>query len=309
MNNVKLKLAVLAALGLASAQAAAALLAIPAAGFGTTAYTNAYNANRTVADPKQNFGSFNQATNTTTNNVGYVTATNEATSPVAGFTLVATTTITIPTTTGGTGNIGSVVDRVWRNAAATQCIFGTRVTLINADHNAALAGVQYFEVNDVARGGFAASGSVNAGYFLQAAAASPVYRIGRTFTSVQHRSATLSAGTNATGYLDLPGLGSTASINGVATYNTPLLVPTAAQQAADVNANWVDFTTDVNFKDDDGSSKASSGVYYVQAPCNATAPATWIKPGAIRLRQTGQENTAFKEISLSGYAPPGAVLP
>ncbi|MCX7185983.1 MAG: hypothetical protein NTW57_01855 [Methylophilales bacterium] len=325
MKNVTLKFAVLATLGFVSAQVSAAgLVAIPAAGFGTTAYTNCYNTGRTVADPKQNFGSYSQATNTTTNNTCYATAANEASSPVAGYTLVAATTRYIPAVTGGTAtatvNIGNVKDSVWRKPAATapatptdMCIFGTRVQLINADHDAGTAGTQLFEVNDVARGGYSASGTVNAGYFIQAANASVVYRIGRTFTSVQHRASTPTSGTNATGYLDLPGLGSTANISGVPTYNSPLLVPTVAEQSANVNSNWVDFTGDINFTDPDLSTNPVSAVTYIQAECNPVAPkttavSTWVKTGAIRLRQTAQESGAtLKEIAIDGYAPPNAV--
>ena len=317
MKKVTLKLAVLSALGLASAQTfAAGLVPVPAAGFGTTAYTNCYNTGRTVADPKQNFGSFSQATNVTTNHVCHVVVANELTSPVAGYTLAANTVRNIPAVPGGI-SIGNVRDVVWRKLAATapvtptdMCVFGTRVQLTNADHDPNTAGVQRFEVNDIARGGFSASGTVNAGYFLVPGNTSPVYRLGRTFTSVQHRSATLTSGLNGTGYLDLPGLGSALNINGLNSW--PLAIPTAAQQAANINANWVDFTADTNFADDDGSSKDLSAMTYVQAACTPVAPkttsvSTWVKTGAIRLRQTAQENTTFKEISIDGYAVPNAV--
>ena len=321
MKKVTLKLAVLSALGLASAQTfAAGLVPVPAAGFGTTAYTNCYNTGRTVADPKQNFGSSGPATNVTTNHVCHVVVANELTSPVAGYTLAVATTRTIPSPiAGGPANIGNVKDYVWRKLAATapvtptdMCVFGTRVQLINVDYDPTKAGLQRFEINDIARGGFSASGTVNAGYNLQANNASAVYRLGRTFTSVQHRAATLSSGTNAPGYLDLPGFGSTSAISGVPTFNNPLLVPTVAQQSANVNANWVDFTADTNALDDDGSTKDLSAVTYVQAACTPVAPkttsvSTWVKTGAIRLRQTAQENTTLQEISISGYAVPNAV--
>lgn len=52
---------------------------------------------------------------------------------------------------------------------------------------------------------------------------------------------------------------------------------------------------------------------YVEAACNsdsvATINSTWVKAGAISLRQTAQENAKFKTIDISGYAPPGATVP
>jgi hypothetical protein len=304
MKNSMIKLAVLAALG-ASAQAfATGLVTIPAAGFASSAYT--------LCNTTGNFGSGTRTGPTVgANNTCAVFPTNELTSPVSSYTLVIATTRRIPSVTGGTTSIGNLVDYVWRKPAATapvtptdMCIFGTRVgVMTNTDHDTGTAGTQYFELDDVARGGFSTSGDVNAGYFIQATNAFPVFRIGRTFTSVQHRAAADYSPLNnvaAPGYLALPGLvGSSASINGL---DGPLAVPTAAQQAATVNSNWVDFTTKVGF--DFGA--LLSGVTYVQAPCNSTAPSTWVKSGAIRLRQT---ISSFKEIAIDGFAPPGAVVP
>jgi hypothetical protein len=87
----------------------------------------------------------------------------------------------------------------------------------------------------------------------------------------------------------------------------------ATLQQAQVNSNWVDFTTDSVYADDDGSTNPVSSMNYVEFACNSdsasTINSTWVKTGAIRLRQTAQENTTFKEISIDGYAPPGATLP
>lgn len=171
-------------------------------------------------------------------------------------------------------------------------------------------------MNDIARGGYADSGTINVGYTLFYNDASPVYRVGRTFTSVQHRSYTYDTLTgkevNGTNYLDLPTKNSvTAAITGE---NSPIdasdpASTTLATQDAVVNSNWVDFTADTVYADDDGSTNPYSGFTYIEAPCDSTSPTTWVKTGAIRLRQTAQEETTFKEISIDGYAPPGATIP
>lgn len=331
MRNTTIKLAVLAALGLASSQAfALGLEPLVAAPTGST-YSNCYNTSRVIPsggvanNVKGNFGSYpiagaNQPSTTMNNTCFVAKPATEATSPITGYTLQATITTSIPTSTGAGGNIGTLVDRVWRNAANTMCIFGTRATMINADHDLVTGGTQLFEINDVARGGYSGSGTVNVGYtfFSTTGNTSPVYRVGRTFTSVQHRA--LKYDTNAnkelngTGYLDLPTIGglNTLNINGV---NSGILSTTAASvspatlQDAQVNSNWVDFAADTVFADDDGSTNPLSGFTYIQAPCDGTAISGWVKTGAIRLRQTAQENTTFKEIAIDGYAPPGATVP
>lgn len=327
MKQKALKLTILAAIGFTAAQAQAlGLVALPDTGFANSAYTSCYNDGRVVPpskadDVKGNFGSYPIAAanlpSTSKNNTCYVAPTaSEGVSPIAGYTLAGFRTTTIPTTTGGTGNIGAVVDYLWRNTAQTKCIFGTRATMINADHDSSTSGTQYFEINDIARGGFAASGTVNVGYTLFASTASPVYRAGRSFTSVQHRALQYNTlanqALNGTNYLDLPTKNSvTAAITGE---NTPIdaITPastTLATQDAVVNKNWVDFNADTVFIDDDGSTNPLSGFTYIEASCNATDPTTWVKTGAIRLRQTAQEETTFKEITIPGFAPPGATIP
>jgi hypothetical protein len=338
MKNVKLRLAVIGVLGLVSSQvlAAGALSPLVAAPAGS-AYINCYNTGRVIPVMPATTTALLARTNFGTNAIGagavaacaITGLANESTPPLAGYTLVVSASRPIPKVTGGvttpaSSTIGSVLDVVWRNAAKTSCIFGTRVSLTNVDHDSVLAGTQLFEVNDIARGGYSGSGTVNVGYFIQAANASPVYRAGRSFTSVQHR-AYKYAGTlsekqnNGTGYLDLPTIGglSTLNINGVNSPITGAVVATiggvATLQDAQINSNWVDFTTDAVFTDDDGATNPVSSMTYVEAACNAdsvaTINATWVKTGAISLRQSAQENTTFKEISISGYAPPGAVVP
>lgn len=276
----------------------------------------------TADDVKGNFGSYPIATanqpSTTKNNTCFVaTPSGEGASPVSGYIPAGARTSDI-LDSSGLIKIGTLVDRVWRNSAKTMCIFGTRATMINADHDSTKSGTQYFEINDIARGGYADSGTVNVGYtiFSGTGNTSPVYRVGRTFTSVQHRAAgydtLLNMQVNGTNYLDLPTKNSvTAAITGE---NSPVNATdpagtTLATQDAVVNSNWVDFTADTVFADDDGSTNALSGFTYIEAACDSSTPSTWVKTGAIRLRQTAQEETTFKEISMDGYAPPGATVP
>lgn len=304
MRNAVLTLAVLGAFSVVSMHASATgLVAIPSTGFSGTAYT--------LCNTTGNFGSSTPTQPTTSaNNTCAVFPGSELSFP--GYSPVVATSRSA-SINGVT--VGTVTDRVFRNSANTSCLFVTKFQAANADWDPNTAGTQYFEVNDIARGGFG-SGAVNAGYYVQATNASPVYRIGRTFTSVQHRALKYDTAANkllvGTNYLDLP---TANSVNTALTGETTGIGPTtaasttAATQDAVVNSNWVDFTLDTSFQDDDGGTNVVSAVTYVEAACDATAVSGWVKTGAIRLRQTGQENTTLQEISIDGYAPPGATVP
>lgn len=179
--RLTIKLAVLGAFSLLATEsfAAGSLCALSTSPSGS-AYIDAYNSGRvipplagpatTALNARMNFG-----TTTDGGSAGNCEITglaNDSTTPVTGYTLVVSASRTVPTTTGGSGNIGTVTDRIWRNAAGTMCIFGTKFTAANADHDSTTAGTQYFEVNDIARGGYSSSGTVNVGYFKQATNAS-----------------------------------------------------------------------------------------------------------------------------------------
>ena len=319
------------------------LRALAAAPTGS-AYINAYNDGRTVPPlvgpavtsfaSRTNFGS-DSPKGASAGLCEITGLANDATAPLPGYGLQITSTVQNIMNAAGTAVIGNVTERVWRKPAATvpvtatnMCVIGTKVTLSTN----ALYDTTYFELNDIARGGYGNSGSANVGYFALAAtpALSPVYRIGRSFTSVQHRAYKYGATqaerqNNGTGYLDLPTIGgsSTLNINGV---NTPIAAgvvaaATSAQQTAAVNSNWVDFTTDAVYADDDGGTNPVSAMTYVEFACNSDSAAVmntvapsgsaagWRKAGALRLRRTAQENTTFAEITLTGYAPPSAVVP
>lgn len=310
-----LKLAVISAISVAYSQVlAAGFEALPKTtpitiSGGTTAYI--------TCNPTGDFGSGSAVKNPTSspNDTCYISPapSTDLTSPVSGFSLVASAnrTVTLNNTySGGTNkNIGTVLDVVWRNSAQTECIYGTKFTATTTDYNTLNTGNQYFEANGVARGGFVDSSSgtprdVSVAYSRSSATADVVYRAGRTFTSVQHRTGDVSR--------PLTGLGANPSINGKDSNSGNA---TAAQQLADLNDNWVEFTTDVNARDDDGSTNASSAMFYVRTSCTSAAPTA--VANAIRLRQTFQEQSTdgsnppadqrFIEVSVTGYVPPNGL--
>lgn len=320
MKNVKLKLAIFGAFGVLTTQVhAAGFTALPAAGFANSAYMSCYNANRVVPSGgvvnniKGNFGSYpiilaNYPAAGVNDSCWVAKPASEAILPAGktGYTDTGSQTLAIPNPNGG-ASIGSVADRFWRNPTTNMCIIGTRVTMVTGDSDPA-AGTQQFEVNDIARGGFSGSGTVNVAYtiFATGTTGSPVYRAGRTFTSVQHRAlkydTLANKEQNGTNYLDLPTKNSvTAATTGeVAGINSTTAASTSlATQDAVVNANYVDFTLDTVFADDDGSTSALSAFTYIEAPCTASPTS---QANAIRLRQTGQENATQKQINMSGYA-------
>ena len=334
MRNSLIQAAVLAALGLASAQAmATGFVSLPVAGFTVSGGTSAY----TLCSSDGNFGSSAAGATTPTtsvNNTCAVFPTSSSASPVAGYTLVDSTTSALKIsdathTNNTTIQIGTVRDYVWRNAAKNSCIFGTRITLTNTDYwTNSHAGTDTFEVNGIARGGFAfldSANAVSAGYYQTSSAGDDLaYRIGRTYTSVQHRqlNSDSTGATAGTGYLAQPLTASAPSsvgivggtINGITTYVAPpgtLSTPAAAQQAAAIRTNWVEFTSDVNASDADGSTRAGSSEYYVQASCDSTAFTTdedgvetgVKKAGILRFRQTGQETDQLIEITADGFVP------
>src|SRR5450830_10272 len=249
MRNLAINIAVLGALGVVSSPAmATGFVALPTAGFTVTGGTSAY----TLCNQTGNFGSSasgSTAPTTSANNVCAVFPSNANTSPVSGYTLIASTTSNLNIsdaahTNNSTISVGTVKDYVWRNAAATSCIYGMRAQLTNVDYDLNTAGVQTFEIDDFARAGFAArdgSNSINAGYYFTNISDEVAFRIGRSFTSVQHRADPSDSTGNsvATGYVALPLTASAptppgipgGTINGLTTaWNSSMGTPTAAQQ-------------------------------------------------------------------------------
>lgn len=331
MKNVKLKLAVIGVLGLVSSQVlATGFVNLPVGGYNTA--TPQTTVSPTTAYARCNTtGNFGSATSTAptagANNTCAVFPASETKAPINNFGSGATATtagnpnysrtasvIMNNTYTGGTNKtVGTLTEYVWRNnAVTTECVYGAKFVAANIDYNTTLAGTQTFEMNDFARSGFTGL-PVDVAYFKFSATAEVVFRAGRTFTAVQHRALKYDTPANkalvGTNYVELPLFagGSTASINGE---NTPIAAGTAAsttapKQTAALNVDWVDFTTDANAVDDDGSSTAASSMLYVKSTCpSASAPP--VVTNAIRIRQSAQENANFIEVPVSGYAPTSA---
>ena len=323
MKNFKLRLAIAGAILVFVGQAqAAGFTALPAIGFTGTAYMPCYNTGRVIPyggianNTRGNFGSYPIAAanlpSAGSNDACWVAKpVNEATLPAGfiGYTVTASTVRNISNPdTSNPNPVGEVYDRYWRNPATNTCIIGTRVRIFNEDSDAA-AGKQLFEVNDIVRSGFSGAGTVNVAYTIVApgATGTPVYRVGRTFTSVQHRALKYDAlpnkAQNGINYLDLPTnntntvamSGEPIGINSVTTASTSL-----ATQDAMSNSNHVDFTVHV-----DGFAQTYSAFTYIEAACDVTPT---VQAGAIRLRQTGQEATTMKAVDIEGYAI-GATTP
>jgi hypothetical protein len=201
------------------------------------------------------------------------------TPPLAGYVKRANKTRNIIMNNVYTNNlprtVGWVRDAVWRNG--TSCIYGAKIRLNNIDYDrrAVSPGVQYFEINDLLRAGFAGRGPISVAYHYTTTGAGVsdevVYRAGLTFTSVVHQ-----PGDSAQPFTSL----------------------------APLSQNWVDFTSDVSFLDDDGSSVRDSPWLLVKGTCTTGVPVA--TPGALRFRQMGQEGQPLIEISVDGFAPAGA---
>ncbi len=199
--------------------------------------------------------------------------------PIAGYLQTASTVRNIVMTNAFTNNqaitVGTVTDQVWRSG--TNCVYASRIRLNNVDYDrrAASPGTQYFEINDFRRAGFLNRGPVSVAYnFVTRGGAQSdevLYRAGLTATSVPHP------------------VGASAQ---------PLT------SVAPISLNWVDFTSDVNFLDPDGSSTRDSSWFYVKSTCTVDAPSA--VTGALRFKQTGQEGQPIIEVSVPGYAPTGA---
>ncbi len=269
MNKTASLSAILGAMAIASTSASATgFITLPATGVAVPGGTSAY----VTANLTGNFGSLDSVPPTFSpngglNNTGAVPSNNP---PIAGYAQVANTVRNIVI---NARTIGTVTDRVWRSG--TNCVYGGKIRLNNMDYNPAIAGVQYFEINDFLRAGFRNKGPIAIAYNFVSRGISGsdevLYRAGLTYTSVVH----------------LPGD-----------------VAQPLTSIAPISTNWVDFTTDVNFLDPDGTSTRDSSWFFVKSTCTTAAPSA--VSGALKLRQKGQEGQPDIETSLPGYAPAGA---
>lgn len=292
MKNKLIQTAILNVLGLISTQAlATGLVNLPATGFAVGSNTSAYT--------RCNLGNFQDGgvPTTTSNNACAVFPPNVNTAPEAGYTLVTSTTRNIVMndsahTNNSNVTVGTIVDRVWRNASTNECIYGAQITMSNVDYDLNTAGTQYFEINDFVRSGFSGR-SVDVGYYHTGTMQQSVlFRAGRTNVSVQYRP--------NSGYSALPlttPAPASTPINGVAGWGTP----TAAQQSATLDDNYVDYTVHVNYYDSYISQHRVSPYLYAKTSCSSsTHTAT---AGALTFRQTGQEGEPWISFSISGYVP------
>lgn len=270
-----------------TAFSAQGFVAIPKQGFTDSAYT--------LCNPTGDFGlKESTAPNAAINNNCAVS--NEKllespmNAPLEGFTLVGLISrgIQMPAHYAGEfDEVATLTDTIWRNADKTECIYGTHLLM----KPNVLADGQMWEVNDIARGGFSGR-PVEVAYFIKPEPhkeygfPEAVFRVGRTFTSVNNGKNTLA----------LPALQGAPDISKAMTNI----------QAAAVNENWVDFTTDVNAKDPDGVTRMMSSMLYIKTICSDYAPVE--VENAIRLLTTGQNGQHQLEITVPGLVPPNGVI-
>jgi len=193
--------------------------------------------------------------------------------PLAGFNMVGMISrgIAPPAPEGNDGEeFATLTDTIWWNKDTKECIFGTHVLMKEPK----LSHGEQWEINDIVRGGFAGR-PVSAAYFMNPnpnpshGMPEALYRVGRSMTSVKQ-----------------PGL---PDLN-----------------TAPYHDGWVDFTTDVSFVDQDGSTRKMTSMLYIKSHCDSKEPDE--KEGAIRLRTTGQNGQKAFEVVLPGLVPAGASL-
>ncbi|EUJ10975.1 hypothetical protein Meth11DRAFT_1806 [Methylophilaceae bacterium 11] len=265
------------------ASAADGFVKLPKNGFSNSAYitcnsTGDYGTSKALAPSDSS------------NNTCSVSAPNLIVSPMnaplEGFSMVGmqVSGATLPVSyTGSTDGVGvaTITDTFWRNKDKTECILGTHVQM----NDVSLANGQYWEVNDILRGGFK-NKEVEVAYFYKPQAdieggnVEMLFRAGRTYSSVKYEKNQL-----------LPSLKNAP----------PVHIGLSNSNAAAVSENWIDFTTDINFKDPDGVTRQMTSMFYIKYNCDDHEPVE--KEGAIRLRTTGQNGQNPIQISISGLVP------
>lgn len=316
MKNLTLKLAVLGALSISASSAMAAFVTLPTSG--ATAYTTCFaGANFGTG----NDGAFPPATGTcVAPNAPNIASLPFSSIPETGFTVFAAGTVT-SSITAFAETVATLNERVWRNAGTSQCIYGKQVVMSASttnDYNPQRAGVQRIEVNDYAFGGY--TGAVSVAYAKQGSNNSSVFRVGRTFTSVQMQANPAALSTPAPGFKALPttaaalgteitGVGQTRGATGVPPGANPgTVVPTAGQQDAPFSTNWVDFTVDVTASvDEDGTTNPGSPNMYIKQSC--AAGTTTATAGNFKIRQTGQETQPWIIVTGTSRAPGTSTAP
>ncbi|WP_293368575.1 hypothetical protein [Nevskia sp.] len=166
--------------------------------------------------------------------------------------------------------IGTLDDRVWQRNNSNEYVFGMRVSVENRLWTPP-SGVctdttpAYFEINDMFRNGFAAITGLDIAY-RQGTAEEGAWLVGRTAQGLNQYAGS----------------------------------PDGLSPAR--NNDLVDFRTDVNFEDPDGTSVFNSSYMMVAATLpNGVSdnPST----GAVRIYQGGEEGQCLFSVTASGYTP------
>jgi len=276
-------LLIIAGMGSNLTLAADGFVKLPKQGFADSAYVQ--------CNPTGNYGATKAvAPSDASNNACSVSSTNLMTSPmnspIEGFSMIGmqVSGATLPASyTGANDGVGvaTITDTFWRNKEKTECILSTHVQM----NDVSLANGQYWEVNDILRAGFK-NKEIEVAYFykpqpdVEGGNVEMLFRAGRTYNSVKYKENQA-----------LPSLKNAPPVNkGLSDIN-----------AAAVSENWVDFTTDINFKDPDGSTRQMTSMFYIKYNCDDQEPVE--KEGAIRLRTTGQNGQEPIQINISGLVP------
>jgi len=167
-------------------------------------------------------------------------------------------------------SVGNADDRVWRRNGTNDYIFGLRIQMLNTlwtppAGTCPSSTPASFEVNDMFRNGFAAITNLSIAYRL-GSAEEGAWLVGRTNQGLNQYS---------------------GSPNG--------LSPARAN-------DWMDFRTDVNNADPDGSSLANSAWMFVIANLPSGVSASPVA-NAIRIWEGGEEGQCAFSVNLSGYKP------
>ena len=216
--------------------AAEGFVKLPKAGFADSAYVR--------CNSTGNYGLGKaEAPNNVSNNTCSVSSqtllTSPMNAPIEGFSMKG---LLVRGIADKDAALATITDTIWRNKDNTECILGTHVEMLDVP----LADGQYWEINDIVRAGFEGK-DVEIAYFykpqteVEGGNVEMLFRAGRTYTSVKSDESQ-----------PLPGLKNTPSVKkGLSDSN-----------AAAVSENWIDFTTDVSFKDPDGSAHDDLYVLY-----------------------------------------------
>lgn len=184
-----------------------------------------------------------------------------------------------------TGGVNKYVvlhnDEVWHRAGTNDYVFASRYVHQNIDYDITQGGKQTFAVTDFQRAGFAGR-NVSVAYYRQPGSiyipnSEVIFRAGRTKTG-----------------LAFP----------VASNELPPI------DEAPIDSNWVDFTTDTNWQDDDGTTFISSPWMYIKTTIQSKPGYVAGDPeniqelfGAVQFYQGGQEDQPLITVPSWAYAP------